>query len=221
MKDRFEGSAEELVGEDHQPRVQHDGVEEVASCTDNEGEDKGPRTFLDSPLGRHKRSGEDDDGDDTQCRNHEREPETFEDLGDFHPEIRALDFLLGCTPGDIVREKMGENGLGNVNGQATEENEKEGNPGKVFEEGTQEVTMAEAVLQEGECNVTGGREHDHTGEPDFETVEIPPIDIDSESEQEIVKQGKGRASSDAVVGEHVGHHANFVVHWGLRPQENA
>ena len=111
---------------------------------------------------------------------------------------------------------MGENGLGNVNGQATEEDEarvqcqhrvvgnksswdaQEGDPGEVFEESTQQATMTEAVLQEGERNVTGGREHDHTGEPDFETVEIPPIDIDSESEQEVVEQGKGCTGSDTI-----------------------
>jgi len=58
--------------------------------------------------------------------------------------------------------------------------------------------MAEAVLQERKRNVTGGREHNHTSEPDLETVEIPPIDIDSESEQEVVEQGKGCAGSDAV-----------------------
>lgn len=87
-----------------------------------------------------------------------------------------------------------------MNGQAAEEDEakarvmsasipaarstgnvQEGDPSKVLEESTQEITMAQAVLQEGERNVTSGREHNHTSEPDFETVEIPPIDIDSES----------------------------------------
>ena len=89
----------------------------------HEGEDKRPRTLLDSPFGRHQASGEDDDGNHTQSRDHKRKPEAFEDLGDFHPEIRTLDFLLGRTPGDIVREKVGENSLGDVNGQATEEDE--------------------------------------------------------------------------------------------------
>ena len=58
--------------------------------------------------------------------------------------------------------------------------------------------MAEAVLQEGERNVTRGGEHNHTGEPDLETVEIPPIDIDSESEQKVVEQGKGCSGGDTV-----------------------
>jgi len=130
----------------------------------HEGEDKGPRTLLDSPFGGHQASGKDDNGDDTQSRNHEREPEPFEDLGDFHPEIRTFDLLLCRTPCDIVREEVGENGLGNVNGQATEEDEagvscqyqvsgsggrnaQEGDPSEIFEESVQKVTVPEPVLQ--------------------------------------------------------------------------
>ena len=58
--------------------------------------------------------------------------------------------------------------------------------------------MSEAILQEGECKTTGDREHSHTSEPDLETVEIPSVDIDSKSEQEVVEQGEGGASSDTV-----------------------
>ena len=58
--------------------------------------------------------------------------------------------------------------------------------------------MSEAVLQERERNVTGDREHGHTSEPDFETMEIPSIDINSKSKQEVVEQGESRASSDTV-----------------------
>ena len=58
--------------------------------------------------------------------------------------------------------------------------------------------MSKAVLQEGKTDVTGGREHDHASKPDFKTVEIPPIDIDSEPKQEIIEQGQGCTSSDSV-----------------------
>ena len=61
--------------------------------------------------------------------------------------------------------------------------------------------MPKAVLQEGECDVTGSREHNHTSEPDFETVEIPAIDIDGESKQEVVEQGESCAGSDTVCGD--------------------
>ena len=47
--------------------------------------------------------------------------------------------------------------------------------------------MSETILKEGECNAARNGEHGHTGEPDFETVEIPPIDTDSESKQEVVE----------------------------------
>ena len=61
-------------------------------------------------------------------------------------------------------------------------NVQEGNPSKVLEESTQKIPVSEAVLQEGERNVTRGGEHNHTGEPDFEAVEVPPVDVDSEPE---------------------------------------
>ena len=47
--------------------------------------------------------------------------------------------------------------------------------------------MSEAVLQQGERNATRGREHSHTSEPYFEAVEIPPINIDRKSKQEVVE----------------------------------
>jgi len=210
-----------LIGENHQPRVQHDWIEKMASRTDDEGKDEGPGSLLNSPFGRYEVGGENDDSDDTQGRDDQREPEALEDLGDFHPEVGTLDFLLRRTPSDIEREKVGKDGLGDVDGQSTEEDEEERNPSKVLEESTQEVPKPEAVLQEGECNVTSGREHNHAGKPDFETMEIPSFDIDREPEQEVVEQGQGCTSSNTIIGEHVGHHVDFVVHRGLRPQENA
>ena len=65
----------------------------------------------------------------------------------------------------------------------------ERNPGIILKESTREATMSKAVLQDGEREATGGREHNHTGKPDFETVEIPPINIDSKSKQKVVEQG--------------------------------
>jgi hypothetical protein len=58
--------------------------------------------------------------------------------------------------------------------------------------------MPEAVLQEGERKVTGASKHNHTGEPYFETVVIPPVDAESESEQKVVEQGEGYTSSNTV-----------------------
>ena len=58
--------------------------------------------------------------------------------------------------------------------------------------------MSKAVLQDRKRNVAGGGEHNHTSEPDFKTVEIPPVNIDSESEQEVVEQRQSCTSGDAV-----------------------
>jgi hypothetical protein len=88
-----------------------------------EGEEKGPGALLDPPLRRYERCGEDDDGENAQSRDHGRDPEALEDLGNFHPEVRTLNFLLRRTPSDVAREKVGKNDLGDVNRQATKENE--------------------------------------------------------------------------------------------------
>ena len=79
-----------------------------------------------------------------------------------------------------------------------ERNSQERNPNKVLDESTQETTMSEPVLQEGERNIAKDREYSHTSEPGFETAEIPAVKFNGESEQEIVEQGEGCASSDTV-----------------------
>ena len=86
-------------------------------------------------------------------------------------------------------------------GSESGEDAQERNPSKVLEEGTQKIAVSEAVLQEGECDVTGSREHNHTSEPDFETVEIPPIYIDGKSKQEVVEQREGCTGSNTVCGD--------------------
>ena len=97
-------------------------VEQKEGCV-QEGEEKGPGALLDPPLRRYECCRKDDDGENAESRDHGRDPETLEDLGDFHPEIRSLNFLLRRTPSDVAREKVGKNDLRDVDRQATKENE--------------------------------------------------------------------------------------------------
>lgn len=61
----------------------------------HEGEDKGPGTLLDSPLGRYKFGGEGNNSDNAQTRNREREPETFKTLGTSTRKLeRSTSFLV-------------------------------------------------------------------------------------------------------------------------------
>ena len=47
------------VRENHQPRIKHDGEEDVAPCYDGERPDDGPGGSRDLPPGRKKAAGED------------------------------------------------------------------------------------------------------------------------------------------------------------------
>jgi len=44
--------------------------------------------------------------DSHACKGNEayqpREPEPIQDLGNLEKEVRPLDFLLGCAPGDVI-----------------------------------------------------------------------------------------------------------------------
>jgi hypothetical protein len=112
------------VREDHQPRVEHDRVEQVARDGEGQREDAGP-VRDDAPLVRDEAKGEDNHRRDADEAKDDGDPEAFKDLGDLDEEVGALDFFLGCSPLDIVRDEMGEEGLGEMDGEATEEEEAE------------------------------------------------------------------------------------------------
>ena len=75
------------------------------------------------PRVRHERRRQHNHRRDEDERDDEREPEAFRDLWYLEPEVRALDLFLGCTPGDVVREEVREEGLGEVDAEAAEEEE--------------------------------------------------------------------------------------------------
>jgi hypothetical protein len=89
----------------------------------NEGEDDSPVRDIDSPGHRNERSRQDGNGNCAKETNDEGNLEALEDLGNLFPEVGALDFLLGCSPGDVIGEHMGEDGNGNVDAETTKEEE--------------------------------------------------------------------------------------------------
>ena len=72
--------------------------------------------------------------------------------------------------------------------------------------------MSETILHQRKAQVPRDREHGDTSEPDLETVQIVPVNADSEAEDDVVEQREYGGSCDAVVREHVCHHHNLVVH---------
>ena len=87
------------------------------------GENNSPVPAENSPSDGHSVRRENDHDKDHYGGEHERDPETLEYLRHLLPEVGALDFLLRRTPGDVVREEMGKQRLGEVHGEAAKEEE--------------------------------------------------------------------------------------------------
>ncbi|CAG8697779.1 10415_t:CDS:2, partial [Acaulospora colombiana] len=90
-----------LVREHHQVGVERDRVQNVASDVERDRDNHTPVVLGNSPLHGDERRGEDDDAGEGDDGEDECDTEALEDLGDFHEEIGALDFLLCRTPRDI------------------------------------------------------------------------------------------------------------------------
>jgi hypothetical protein len=95
----------------------------MARSGEDEREDETPFRTRDGPVRGYKRAREDADRDEEREANEEDKPEALEDPRHLEEEVGALDFLLGRTPGDVVGEQMGEEGDGEMNTEATEEEE--------------------------------------------------------------------------------------------------
>ena len=97
--------------------------EENVTCKEDlrERHDNGPVPPEDAPADGDRVRGEDDHRGAAREADDEREPEALEDLGDLLPEVRPLDLLLRRAPCDVVREEVGEQGLGEVDTEPAEE----------------------------------------------------------------------------------------------------
>jgi len=103
----------------------------------------------------------------------------------------------------------------------TEVNIQEGNPCDVLDEGRENVPLAKTVFQQCETEVSSPRKDDCAGKPDFKAMHVEAVDLIRKPQKEVVEYGKDSGSGNAVVREHVGHHADFVMDRCVRPQENA
>jgi len=93
----------------------------MATCDEREREDDCPGVWgypicqWDKGGGKNANHHEHDEAEG------ESKPESTQDFGDFFEEIGLFDFLLRRTPRDVIREEVGEQGLGQVNRNATKE----------------------------------------------------------------------------------------------------
>jgi len=74
------------VGEDHQPRVENDWQEDVASDVQSERNDQSPFPSPNSPLIGYGRGSEDDHHRDCQEADGESQLEVIPDSRNFQPE---------------------------------------------------------------------------------------------------------------------------------------
>jgi len=95
----------------------------VARSYDRERENDGPVDARDLPPQRYEAGREDDHHRKHEEADEEREPETAQDSRDLDEKVGPLDLLFGRAPCDVKREEVREESLGQVNGQATEEEE--------------------------------------------------------------------------------------------------
>ena len=86
-------------------------------------EDHRPIRHHDLPSSWDEVRREYDHRDDDKHAQHECDPKSLEDLRHLEPEVRALDLLLRRAPRNVVGEKMREQGLREMDGEAAEEEE--------------------------------------------------------------------------------------------------
>ena len=96
---------------------------DVRASHDGEREDDGPGGAVDAPPDGHERRAGDDHAGEEDPGEEGREPEALEDLGDLLEEVGPLDLLLRRAPGHVVREAVGEDGLGDGDREPAEEEE--------------------------------------------------------------------------------------------------
>ena len=76
---------------------------------DYDRKDDGPARRINAPLERNEGQAEYDHRSESKEGDNVGRPETLEDGWNFLEEVGGLNFLLGCTPCDVVGEQMGEN----------------------------------------------------------------------------------------------------------------
>jgi hypothetical protein len=70
----------------------------------------------------------------------------------------------------------------------TQEHSQEWNPHKVFKHGIDESPLTQSIFQQGKRDVARAWKHDGACKPYLEAVHIPPVNLHSESQQQIVEQ---------------------------------
>ena len=90
---------------------------------DGQWEDDSPGITGNLPSSRYETGRENDHYCDHKEADDERQPESAQDSRDLDEEVGLLNLLLCRAPRDVVRKEVREDSLGQVDRQATEEEE--------------------------------------------------------------------------------------------------
>lgn len=105
----------------------------MAPHADSQREHHRPIPNEDLPLRRYEpnvhATAQHDHHDDDKQADDDGEPEAAQDLGDLDEEVGALDFFFSRAPSDVVGDAVRDEGLGEVHGEAAEEEEAKGERG--------------------------------------------------------------------------------------------
>lgn len=122
--------------------------------------------ILDPPAIRHKVGRrKDNHTHNTNQRKRNAELEPLEHFRHFDEEVGEFGLLGGRTPSHVDLEHVGKKCLGDVKGETAEEDAEHQDPFEVFEQGTEEGSVADAVSHDGQCDVSQSVEYDDDREP--------------------------------------------------------
>lgn len=116
----------------HQPRIQHHRQQQMTPRNRRQRQNR--HKIINMPIIRDPligRQSQKDHPRDTNQRKEHAEFEALRDFGDFDEEIRGFDFFGRGAPGHVVAEHVGEEGGGDVEGEAAEEDAEEEGPFEV------------------------------------------------------------------------------------------
>lgn len=117
---------------------------------------------MNAPVVRHKGCfGQNDHPGNTNHAESKREPEPPQGLGHLDEEIGEFQSLCRGLPGHVDFEHVGQQGLGDVGGDAAEEDEEGEEVFDVEPEGGEEWHFADPVSEDGEGEVSEAVEDDY------------------------------------------------------------
>jgi hypothetical protein len=133
---------------------------------------------MDSPVVRDEATlGHDNHSRDSDDGKAHAEPKVLENLGYFNEEIREFQLFGGGAPRHVDLEHVGQEGLRQMDGDTTKEDEEAEEPLEILEQGADEGSFAGTVTHSCQRDVTETVEDDNEGDPNFPGVDIVLVDV--------------------------------------------